>query len=242
METRAKARGTTEIKKTHRLTLQVFDSRRRLQRRALDGYGLRGGGAFGGRGVEGDGGGRDDAVDAEVLHANAAAVHAVLEKRRVAAGDGAAEARGGGGALARHGGGCVGAHSARSTPRVLVGLGGGGARERKRRRRQALAPNLRSFCRQKEKGGARPGLWPGGRSRLKRAYRPGFDPRFSRLSEAGAKAQGPLIKKRRSEGGGGLESVTIPVRKPNPIHSNLGPSNRPNFFERALTLHQQSSP
>jgi hypothetical protein len=169
METRVKARGTTEIKKTHRLTLQVFDSRRRLQRRALDGYGLRGGGAFGGRGVEGDGGGRDDAVDAEVLHANAAAVHAVLEKRRVTAGDGAAEARGGGGALARHGGGCVGAHSARSTPRVLVGLGGGGARERKRRRRQALAPNLRSFCRQKEKGGARPGLWPGG----KRAYRPG---------------------------------------------------------------------
>jgi hypothetical protein len=39
----------------------------------------------------------------------------------------------------------------------------------------------------------RPGLWPGGRSRLKRAYRPGFDPRFSRLSEAGVK--GPLIKK-----------------------------------------------
>jgi hypothetical protein len=40
----------------------------------------------------------------------------------------------------------------------------------------------------------RPGLWPGGRSRLKRAYRLGFDPRFSCLSEAGAK--GPLIIKK----------------------------------------------
>jgi hypothetical protein len=36
-------------------------------------------------------------------------------------------------------------------------------------------------------------LFKGISARLKRAYRPGFDPRFSRLSEAGAK--GPLIKK-----------------------------------------------
>jgi hypothetical protein len=40
----------------------------------------------------------------------------------------------------------------------------------------------------------RPGLWPGDRSRLKRAYRSGFNARFSRLSEAGAKD--PLIKKK----------------------------------------------
>jgi hypothetical protein len=155
METLAKTRGTTQMKKTHRLTLQIFDDSRRhgLQRRALDGYGLREGGAFGGRGVEGDGGGRDDAVDAEVLHANAAAVHAALDKRRVAAGDGDAEARGGGGALARHGGGCVGALSARSTRASVWVCEEGGARERKRRRRRVLAPNLISFCRQKEKGG-----------------------------------------------------------------------------------------
>jgi hypothetical protein len=37
-------------------------------------------------------------------------------------------------------------------------------------------------------------LFKGISARLKRAYRPGFDPRFSRLSEAGAK--GPLIKKK----------------------------------------------
>ena len=75
-------------------------SRHGLRRRALDRSGLHGCDALGG-GIEGAGGGRDDAAEAEVLDGDAVDA-AVEEQLRVAARCDAAEARGGRGWMARH--------------------------------------------------------------------------------------------------------------------------------------------
>jgi len=75
-------------------------SRHGLRRRAVDGSGLHWCDALEG-GVEGAGGGRDDAAEAEVLDGDAVDA-AVEEQLRVAAGCDSAEARGGRGWMARH--------------------------------------------------------------------------------------------------------------------------------------------
>ena len=105
--------GTRQIQNerpTYQLAVKVPGRRRRsrssssrrhgLRRRALARSGLHGYGALGG-GVEGIGGGRDDAAEAEVLDRDAVDA-AVEEQLRVAAGCDAAEARGGRGWMARH--------------------------------------------------------------------------------------------------------------------------------------------
>lgn len=107
---------------TYRLPVEVFSHRHGrcgLRWRALDRSGLHGRSAHGG-GVEGAGGGRDDAAEAEILDGDVANA-AVEEELRVAAGGDAAEARGGGDTVARHGV-CLRTRARASGVRVWVGL------------------------------------------------------------------------------------------------------------------------
>jgi hypothetical protein len=88
---------------TYRLPVEVFGRRGGrcgLRWRAHNRSGLHSRRAHGG-GVEGAGGGRDDAAEAEVLDGDVANA-AVEEELRVAAGGDAAEARAGGNTVARH--------------------------------------------------------------------------------------------------------------------------------------------
>lgn len=131
--------GHGQIKKqalTYRLPVQVFGrrrGRRGLRWRALDRSGFHGRSALGG-GVEGAGGGRDDAVEAEVLDGDAVCA-AVEEELCVAAGGDAdaAQVCAGAGSVARHGG-CLRACELASGCRRLSG-----AREMREREEEETA-------------------------------------------------------------------------------------------------------